>query len=133
MSTINKNVVITTTAREKLVKARAGDITLPAITGMAFGDGGVNPDGSVITPAASQTELANELLRKPLDAEDGHTYPSGMTCRYKCTLSESELAGKEISEIGIYDADGDIVAIKNLVRKGKDDDIEMSFTIDDIF
>ncbi len=133
MSTVNKNVVITTTAREKLVKARAGDITLPAIIGMAFGDGGVNSGGSVITPASDQTELVNELLRKTLDTEDGHTYPSSMTCRYKCTLSEDELAGKEISEIGLYDEDGDMVAIKNFVRKGKDDDIEMSFTLDDIF
>ena len=28
-----------------------------------------------------------------------------------------------ISEIGLYDEDGDMVAIKNFVRKGKDDDI----------
>lgn len=133
MSTVNKNVVITTIAREKLVKARAGDIALPKIVGIAFGDGGVNSNGAVITPSTTQTELVNELLRKTLDAEDGHTYPSSMTCRYKCTLAENELAGKEISEIGLYDEDGDIVAIKNFVPKGKDDDIEMSFTVDDIF
>lgn len=133
MSTVNKNVVITTIAREKLVKARAGDITLPAIVGMAFGDGGVDSSGNVITLATTQAELVNELLRKTLDTEDGHTYPSSMTCRYKCTLTESELAGTEISEIGLYDSDGDIVAIKNFARKGKDDDIEMSFTVDDIF
>ena len=42
MSTVekNKNVVITKTAREKLVKARAGVIVLPKIVGMAFGNGG---------------------------------------------------------------------------------------------
>lgn len=133
MSAANKNVVITTVARQKLVKARAGDITLPAIVGMAFGDGGVDSSGNVITPPASQTALASELMRKALDAEGGHTYPDSMTCRYKVTLSESELTGNEISEIGLYDSDGDIVAIKNFARKGKDDDIEMSFTIDDIF
>ena len=37
----SKNVVITKKARENLVKARAGAITLPKIIGMAFGEGGV--------------------------------------------------------------------------------------------
>lgn len=129
----DEHVVITTTARHKLVQARAGDITLPAIVGMAFGDGGVDSSGNVLTPTASQTALNNQLLRKVLDAVDGHTYPDNYTCRYKCTLSEAELAGKEISEIGLYDSAGDIVAIKNFMRKGKDSGLELSFTIDDIF
>ena len=37
MSATNKNVVITKAARMKLVKARAGAITLPKVVGMAFG------------------------------------------------------------------------------------------------
>ena len=36
------NSVITLKAREKMVKARAGIQPLPAIVGMAFGDGGVD-------------------------------------------------------------------------------------------
>ena len=32
-----KNVIITKTARKKLVQARAGAITLPKIVGMVFG------------------------------------------------------------------------------------------------
>lgn len=133
MSTENKNVVITVKARQKLVKARAGDITLPPIVGMAFGDGGVDASGNVIAPSATQESLSNELSRKALDSTDGHTYPSTTTCRYKCTLTESDLAGKEISELGLYDSEGDIVCIKTFARKGKDDDIELSFTVDDIF
>lgn len=35
----SKNVVVTKKARENLVKARAGAITLPKIIGMAFGEG----------------------------------------------------------------------------------------------
>ena len=38
----SKNVVVTKKARENLVKARAGAITLPKIIGMAFGEGGVS-------------------------------------------------------------------------------------------
>lgn len=126
----NKNVIITKKARENLVKARAGAITLPKIVGMAFGNGGVNGSGEVIPPSESQSELSNELLRKEID---GYSFPEDTVCRYSCTLSESELAGEEISEIGLYDEEGDIVCIKTFTRKGKDDDIEQTYTLDDIF
>lgn len=126
----NKNVIITKKSREKLVKARAGAIQLPKIVGMAFGNGGVDSGGIVIPPAESQSELASELYRKEID---GYSFPEDTTCRYECTLSESELAGEEISEIGLYDEDGDIVCIKTFMRKGKDDDVEQTYTLDDIF
>ena len=130
MSETNKNVVITKKAREKLVKARAGAITLPKIVGMAFGNGGVDAAGTVKPPSESQATLYSEIYRK---AVDGHSFPSSTTCRYECTLTESELAGEEISEIGLYDEVGDIVCIKTFTRKGKDDDIEQTYVLDDIF
>lgn len=130
MAGTNKNVVITKNARSKLVKARAGAITLPKVVGMAFGNGGVNMDGTVIEPPDTQTELASELLRKPVD---GYSFPEDCICRYECTLLENELEGEEISEIGLYDENGDIVCIKNFTRKGKDDDVEQTYVLDDIF
>lgn len=126
----NKNVIITKKAREKLVKARAGAIQLPKIVGMAFGNGGVDASGAVIPPTEDQNGLTSEIYSKKID---GYSFPEDTTCRYECTLSESELAGEEISEIGLYDADGDIVCIKTFMRKGKDDDVEQTYTLDDIF
>lgn len=126
----NKNVIITKKAREKLVKARAGAIQLPKIVGMAFGNGGVDAGGTVIPPAESQDGLANEIFRKEID---GYSFPEDTICRYECTLTESELAGEEISEIGLYDEEGDVVCIKTFMRKGKDDDVEQTYTLDDIF
>ena len=58
---------------------------------------------------------------------------SDVQYRYTVTLSETELADENISEIGLYDAAGDIVAIKNFKAKGKDSDMEMTFMLDDIF
>lgn len=130
MSGTNKNVVITKSARMKLVKARAGEAPLSHIVGMAFGNGGVNADGSVIKPSDSQAGLAGELYRKPIDR---YSFPTDTTCRYECTLQVDELAGEEISEVGLYDEDGDIVCIKNFARKGKDDDVEQTYVLDDIF
>lgn len=125
-----QNVIITKTARKKLVQARAGIITLPKIVGMAFGEGGVDSSGTVIAPAENQTALKKELYRKAID---GYSVTSDTSVRYECTLSESELAGKDISEIGLYDSAGDIVCIKTFTKKGKDADIEMTYTLDDVF
>ena len=59
-----KNVIITKTARKKLVQARAGIISLPKIVGMAFGSGGVNSKGEVVPPTDNQTTLTAEMYRK---------------------------------------------------------------------
>lgn len=124
------NVIITKVARKKLVKARAGAVVLPAIVGMAFGTGGVDVNGVVIPPAEDQTALKNEVLRKIID---GYSFVADTTCRYECTLEKAELAGEYISELGLYDAEGDLVCIKTFIQKGKDDDLEMTFMLDDIF
>lgn len=124
------NVIITKTARQKMVKARAGAITLPKIVGMAFGEGGVDTSGSVLPPTEDQAALRKEIFRKNID---GYSFVADTTCRYECTLEETELAGKYISEIALYDAEGDILCIKSFTKKGKDSDLSMTFTLDDVF
>ena len=126
------NVIITKKARENMVKARAGAITLPKIVGMAFGDGGVDTAGNVVAPTEDQGALKHELFRKELE---GYSFPpdTTTTCRYECILAENELAGEDISEIGLHDENGDIACIKTFKSKGKDVDIQMTFTLDDVF
>ncbi len=122
--------MVTDVAREKMLKARAGIAPLPKIVGMAFGDGAKNSAGAIIAPKADQTVLHRELLRKKID---GYKAVSKLVYRYTCTLTEAELANKYINEIALYDADGDLIAIKSFLDKGKDDDQEMGFEIDDTF
>ena len=126
----SKNVVITKKARENLVKARAGAITLPKIIEPGLGFGRCNDYTGTVYTAFAKCHANKELFRKAID---GYTFPNDTTCRYECTLAESELAGKEISEIGLYDTNGDIVCIKTFTRKGKDDDVEQTYVLDDIF
>lgn len=52
-----QNVIITKKARKKMVQARAGAIALPKIVGMAFGSGGVDSAGNVISPSETQSTL----------------------------------------------------------------------------
>lgn len=122
--------VITKIGREKLCKAHAGDITLPVIVQMAFGDGGVDGSGMVIATTGEEISLRNELLRKEIDT---HTYPETTTCRYSTRLGKAELANQNISEMGLFDAEGDLVAYKTFLSKGKDDDMEFIFDMDEIF
>lgn len=122
------NAVVTVKARKKMLQARAGEKALPKIAGFAFGNGGTSSGGSVVSPSESQEALNNELLRKVLD---GHTFTSDLVCRYSCTLGKDDLSGSSISELALYDEDGDLVVIKNFLPKWKDSDLEMTFVIDD--
>lgn len=121
---------VTTKAKKKMLQARAGIAPLPKIVGMAFGDGGTNDSGVIIPHSPEQNTLHHEVLRKPVD---GYEVVSDTKIRYSCTLGESELAGTYISECGLYDADGDIVAMKAFMKKGKDGDMEAVFECEDTF
>jgi phage-related tail fiber protein len=122
--------VITLTAKTKAAQARAGDITLPAVAQMAFGDGGTDDHGNPLKPLPADTALGNELLRKSVTC---HTYPTATTCRYACTLITDELTGEVINEVALYDADGDMVCRKTFPDKVKSAGIEMTFEVDDVF
>ncbi len=117
---------VTAKGKEKLLKARAGAITLPKIVGFAFGEGGAT--GGTVNPVGET--LKNEFLRKVID--EYVLKVSENKCEYYCTLNGSEGNGKNISEIGLYDSDGDIIMIANFLPKGKDASVSMRFEIDDV-
>ena len=123
--------IITVIGRKKLCKAHAGDITLPPITQIAWGDGGVTEDGVPKATTGNEISLYNELLKKNIS---GHMYPveDETTCRYSGILDKGELTGKEISEMGLYDSDGDLIAYRTFLRKGKDEDIPLIFDMDEV-
>ena len=131
-----EKTVITEVGRKKLCKAHAGDITLPKIARMAFGDGGVNEQGTELRPTGKETSLYNELTQKDIerhvcvDGEDGSTET---TCQYYGRLDEGECTGKYISEIGLIDAEGDLIAIRTFLPMGKTEDIPLMFNMDEIF
>lgn len=122
------NAIATTIAKKKMLLARAGQQELPAITQMVFGSGGVNEAGEVLETGEDQQELREEIYRKDIEKVE---IVSDTQIRYYCTLNENELVDKDISEIALADADGDLVTIKNFKAKGKDSDFQMVFKIND--
>lgn len=122
------NSIITNKARSKMAKARAGVEPLAKIVGMAFGDGGVDGENNPTLP--NMEALSHELLRKDID---GYTAVTETCYRYSATLSKTELPKAVINELGLYDADGDMVAVKSFRNKIKDEDMAMIFEMDDQF
>ena len=121
--------VVTTKAKKKMLEARAGIKSLPIITGMAFGTGGY-VDGAIVQHDPDDNALYAEAHRQVID---GYTVISDTKIRYACTLAAGTLDDEYISEIGLYDAEGDFIAFKSFLKKGKDADVEVVFECDDTF
>lgn len=123
--------IITLARRINLAKITRGTIeTLPKITHIAFGDGGIGEDGQPLQPNELQTKLNNEIGRYEIASVEN---PVETTNRYFVTIPETDLNGKNISEMALVDASGDLAAIKTFLSKGKDDDVIFTFGFDDEF
>lgn len=124
--------VITVTGRKKICKAHAGDITLPILATIGWGDGGVDENGLPKMATGNEVALYGELLKKDIEKRI-YVNDEETTCRFTATLEKGELTGKEISEMGLFDADGDLIAYRTFMRKGKDADIPQIYDMDEIF
>ena len=122
------NAVTTEIAKKKILLARAGVYPLSKIAKMAFGTGGVDGAGNVLEIGEGQQGLNAEIFRKDVD---GYEIINDTKVQYRCTLTEEELAGEQLSELALVDSDGDFVAIKNFTAKGKDIDWKMTIKIND--
>ena len=122
--------VTTTLARRKMAQARKGETALPAVAGIAIGDGAEDGSGEVMDISPEETSLKNELLRR----EYCRCERISDTCyRYRMERAADELAGKRINEAALYDTEGDLLAIRAFSGKQKDGDMEMAFEYDDRF
>ena len=123
---------ITTKARRKaLAEITSGKISaISPISHIAFGNGGVDEYGEPKIPSDEQAALFNEIARYPAD---NVSYPVETTARYTVEIPETALAGAEISEVGLFDSNGVLCAIKTMYVKKKDEGIKFAFEFDDQF
>lgn len=128
---MTENSVITKTRRRKFCLAASNPaMPLPVITHIAFGSGGVNSAGEPIAPDENQVALKDEIARYEVESV---TYPTETTARYAVTIPKDALKGAEINEAALVDSDGDVVAIKTMFTKRKDEDVSFTFEFDDEF
>lgn len=123
------NTAMTIKGREKLCKAHAGDMVLPAIKYIAFGTGGVDENRSPLPVTGEEVTLREEQYRMELQ----HSFPISTTCEYLSTLNKEDLPNMYISELGFFDEEGDLVMYSTFMEKGKDDDMMFDFNIQEIF
>jgi hypothetical protein len=98
--------IITTIGQAKVAAAIASGVDLP-LTQMAVGDGNGNPT----TPSVGQTELVRERYRSSLgsvgvDANHANRVVAEMT------IPATE-GGWTLREVGVFDDDGDLIAVAN--------------------
>lgn len=131
-------VKMTKTGRELLCKAHAGDMQLSPITYISLGAGGCS-SGTPILVTGNETAMKEELIQKEIESHqylekaDESTGAISVKVRYTISLGETELVGKTISEAGLMDADGNLVAYMTFLEKGKDKDMEFIFNMDELF
>ncbi|AJC66904.1 phage tail protein [Dickeya zeae] len=98
--------ILTNTGAALLANATALGRQLP-ITQMALGDGG----GTLPTPDPAQTKLVNERRRAPLNSLNVDPANPGQIIAEQ-VIPEDE-GGWWIREIGLYDANGNLIAVAN--------------------
>lgn len=123
--------MITKTRRIQLTQITSGAVsTIPPITKIAVGSGGIDETGEPKETSETQTTLFEEIAR--FDIEEV-VYPIETTARYTIIIGETQLIGASISEIGLLNADGELCAIKTMYEKKKDDLVQFTFEFDDEF
>lgn len=128
---------ITKKGRELLCKAHAGDLQLSPITYIALGGGGCS-NGTPIAVTGNETVLKNELIKKNIEShqyieENDAAGAVKVKMHYAISLGKDELADAKISEAGLVDADNNLIAYITFLEKGKDQGMEFTFNIDEIF
>lgn len=119
-------ITTTTLAREKYAEALAGTNNVVVVSDIAFGNEGHDAEGEPIDPDPDWIEVPGELLVKPLESFE---VVDGVIVDMFGILEQDELIGSDISSAGIYDNDGDLLAVAtfNPIPKGDDDKLELDW------
>lgn len=98
--------IVTTIGRAQIAAAMAADTTL-GLKSIAVGDGNGNP----VQPDASMTSLVREVYRTELsELRVDPANPNYMFAEVNIPTSEG---GWAVREVGLFDADGNLIAIAN--------------------
>ena len=126
-----KESIITLYRRIKLAQITSGEIErIPKIAYMVFGNKGVDENGKPIMPVEEQTVLNNEVCRVPIEKVE---FPSATIAKYTAVLPQGKYTGECFNEFALADEDGCLCAIQNTYTKIKDEDLTITWEIEDRF
>lgn len=106
------NTVNTELSRDKFAEAEMNDgIVIPEISQVAFGNDGYDDvAGEVKEPSSTATQVPGEFIKKAYESLE--KIENGVY-RINFQLDYIEGDGQDVSSCGLYDSDGDLIAIKN--------------------
>jgi len=118
--------ITTNKARQKLAKAHYDGTVVPKVIKAGWGTGGVDSNGAVIQPDPSLVQVAGEIIKN--DIKSSTLSQDGLSVIFVAELNpgESGVLDKKISSVGLYDADSDLILIKNFTSKQMDADSKIS-------
>ncbi|MBW2672333.1 MAG: phage tail protein [Deltaproteobacteria bacterium] len=125
-----ENTVTTNIGREKLAKAHIGLITLPAITQIAFGNGGVDTSGNPIPPDGTETTVPGQFILKDVSSVE---FVPPTTARIHGELAYDEGNGENVSACGLYDSEGDLIALQTFAVIPKTSSLRILVDWDEVF
>jgi len=124
---MSDDMITTIRAREKIAIAREKGEKLSKITQIAVGTDGLKTDGSPKEFDKNKNELYKEI--KKFDAASCSRSDNKNTYTLVIEQSDSSVNGKPISEIGLIDEDGDLIAAQTFLPKIKDSNSEFVFEL----
>lgn len=104
----------TVTAREKLASSYNTG-TMSTITQVGFGDGGHDADtGEALDTDDTLNQVPGEVLKKAIESSS----VTGTVFKAVGLANDTEISlGVDVSSVGFYDSDGDLVAYMNTTPK----------------
>lgn len=118
------NIVTTDKVREKLIRALTSTGTIPKITHIAFGTGGVDGNGNPIMPEADANALRHEVFRVPVETIE---YPQPYKADIIIEITGADYNDIPLSEFGAVDAAGDFVGFQSFKTITKQDNVLLRF------
>ena len=121
------DMITTAGAREKIAMARELGGMIPKISHIAVGNGGLRIDGTPKAFNPDRNGLYGEI--KQFDALWISRTNNKNTYKLVIEQADNSIDGNPISEIGLIDTDGDLVAAQTFLAKTKDANTEFVFTL----
>ena len=107
--------------RQRLAQAAAGEAALPAAFEIAIGNGGHDPDFKPLPVDPDQAALTSEIDRRAAEI-----VRDGTEVYARVTYDRGELDGEVVSEAGLFDEAGGMMALENSAYKLMDATSEYS-------
>jgi len=124
------NAIMTNAHRVKLSRFMIDGLSLKRAAYVVFGDGGNDANNKATLPDAGSIKLNNELLRKNIASS---YFDNAFSCSFVASIEKTELNGKLISEIGVLDTDGELIALQHIDAVPKDNTKRFELTIKLLF